>query len=172
MTGKDSSDSTAIEMSPAPQKVVPIDEIGPQDLIITIPPPLPPCKAEANRKSSDSKPTEGKLKESSDQRQRKKKRRRKTEKRDVPHNEDGEMDILIRDDESSEGDEEKQGGVVTALSPERSHDQSCDSSPSNNATPLTKTGGDSYHVPNPSREHSLNLSNEGATQISVNPQKT
>lgn len=111
-------ESTAIDIAPGKKEVIQVDEIGPQDFVVTLSPPPPPSY----------KPTTGNTTSgvrSKDTHRQRKKAKRKLAKDAAISKED--KDPLLLQQDSPSGDEEEEG-VVTLL-PERSHDRSSDPTP-------------------------------------------
>ena len=110
-------ESTAIDNTPGKNEVIQVDEIGPQDFVVTLPPPPPPAY-----KPTISNPTSS-VRSKDTHRQRKKAKRKVA--KDTAISKEDEDPLLLQQD-SPLGDEEEEG--VVTLTPERSYDWSSEGS--------------------------------------------
>lgn len=145
---------TIIDMTtPSPQKVIPVDEIRPQNLVT---PPLPQheCKKEEKIRITSSTTKS----EDTHKRRKRAKRKHRNEKQVSSTEEDQE---LLLTQQPPSGDEEEL--VATLLPLQRSHDQSCDQAMSGNSHPQSVDEGTSQ-TNHTSRELLLNLDDHSAAE--------
>lgn len=153
-------DSTAIDILQQPtlkKEKTQVEEIGSQDYVVMLTPsPLPPpYKAQETSVAMETR-----------EKKRRKRGRRKAKSEMPPLQEEEEDEKLLLIPDSRED----QGDAVITLSPERSHDTSCDQSSSSSADE-----GESEDVlppPNSTREHSLQTSANNKGRCQGNPNRS
>jgi hypothetical protein len=143
---------TVIDMTaPSREKVIPIDEITPQE-VVTLPPPQYKSKREEGPVTTGSKNSTLKSK---DAHKRRKRARRKSHITQESPNKEEDKEFLLTPHSQSSDEEEP---VVTLLPLQRSHDQSCDlMAPNDTHSPSTGITGEGAGQTNSfSRELVLN----------------